>query len=243
MSYSAARWDGTVADAAHAVRGQYAAALPALGMVVDGLLGDVPTAQLDALQTVERAVGRAAVVAADLVTLAGAACCAGGSEHVPCAVPELLAQAEELCRKTGVVLPRSELEAGLPGIFIRERLCAAVLCVLLGRAIARGGARDRGEGTPARIVATAVSRGAGGGAAGDDARSGAEAVATTEGVLLLIGAVVENAEWTWEAEDERDAALILCRGIVETSGGRLLKNKGPRPSFRLDLPARRAGNR
>jgi len=126
-------WDVTVADAAHAVRGPYAAALPALELLLDGLPGDVTPSQLAAVETAEHAVCRATRTASDIVTLAGAGLGCGRERPVPCSIAELVHAATRACRATGVPAPEVTAEHGLPPVLVDKPLAAAVLAVLCGR--------------------------------------------------------------------------------------------------------------
>ena len=241
-------WSATVADAAHAVRGPYAAALPALEMLLEGLLGDVTPRQLAAIETAEHAVGRAARTAADIVTLAGAAVGGGHERPAPCTVKELADAVRTVCRATGLPVPEMTAECEPPPVLVDKPLVAAALAVLCGRTSARSPELSAKSVPEIRIDSRGCSGATGGSAAPDTMlvmnilTLGADTSAPGADTSAP-GAGAHVPADSGSDERERDAALILCRGIIETAGGRLMKIDADQPAFRVRLPAARDDRR
>jgi hypothetical protein len=142
-----------------------------------------------------------------------------------------------------VPVPEVTAEREPPPVLVDKPLVAAVLAVLCGRASAEAAELPAGGVPEICIDSPGFSSAAGGSAAPDwmvvmkirTLRTGKSGAGT--------GAYVPADSWSDERELERDAALILCRGVIETAGGRLLKSDADQPAFLVHLPAAAGGDR
>jgi hypothetical protein len=120
------------ADVAHAARGPFSAALPALDLLGSGMMGELSAGQLEALSTVERSVRRAFADSSDLAALLAALCGRIELRLAATSVTALLADAVALAGLDA--LPAVHMtEPDMPPVLVDAGLTTALLAVLVRR--------------------------------------------------------------------------------------------------------------
>jgi len=132
------RGAGRADDVAHAARGPFAAALPALDMLLGGLLGDPTDMQREALQTVDRSVRRAFSDSRDLVTLLVALVVRFEPRQESWLIDEILADAVEAAALDPSHSAPVTVVGSVPPVLVDRAATVAVLAVLMRRHAASG---------------------------------------------------------------------------------------------------------
>jgi hypothetical protein len=252
-------WSRELAAAvAHAVRGPFAAAVPAVGMLLDGVLGELDPRQRDALQTVDRALQRAFADSCDLVTLLSGELVHTRLLPAPCPAGDLLARALVLAGPEATESVRLEVVSGLPPAFVDRDRTALALALLIGCCHPAAGSagcvrltagpRRRAAGTAQDEPADPAAAGAGQHEPADPAGRGSshngraagalEPAAAAEGIEIRIHACEAGGlkPGGVAADYPRESAgLLACRAIVEAQNGRL-DVSGGRPAARSQEP-------
>jgi signal transduction histidine kinase len=128
------------ADVAHAARGPFSAALPALDLLRSGMMGELSERQREALSTVERSVRRAYADSGDLAALLAALCGRIELRLTATTVTALLADAVALAGLDPSPAVHMT-EPDMPPLLVDGSLTAALLAVLVRRC-ADAGDRD-----------------------------------------------------------------------------------------------------
>jgi hypothetical protein len=210
------------ADIAHAVRGPFSAAMPALGMLLDGVLGELDPRQRDALLTIDRAIQRAFADSCDLVTLISGELAHAQLRPAPCTAGDLLACAVVLAGSDHAEHVGFEIAPDLSPAFVDRERTALALALLIGCCVPSAG--------PGGSLHLCAGRGR---CPALDTKSRPDVVeirihACGESGLKPGGAA---ADYPLES-----AGLLACRAIVEAQHGRLDVSGNGRPATRSQEP-------
>jgi hypothetical protein len=212
--------------------------MPALGMLLDGVLGELDPRQRDALLTIDRAIQRAFADSCDLVALISGELAHAQLRPAPCTAGDLLACAVVLAGPDHGENVGLEIAPDLPPAFVDRERTAVALALLIGRCLP--------SAVPAGSVR--VSAGRGRGPAADAQNGPAESVtaagapgsaAPADGVEIRIHACGESRLKPGGAAADYplgSAGLLACRAIVEAQNGRLDVSGNGRPAPRSQEP-------